>query len=127
VSVLGILGVAMALAVIGRGIDLSLVALMAMSVAWTFHLMERSVAMPVALTLGFSFSILVGIITGVLIAYAEVPAIFATLAVGILFTDSAAFSLSICPGCEPLRGCRQALEDNGLVWCNAGTGNQAGK
>ena len=48
VSVLGILGVAMALAVIGRGIDLSLVALMAMSVAWTFHLMEGSVAIPVA-------------------------------------------------------------------------------
>jgi ribose transport system permease protein len=93
VSVLGILGVAMALAVIGRGIDLSLVALMAMSVAWTFHLMERSVAMPVALTLGFSFSILVGIITGVLIAYAEVPAIFATLAVGIFIYGFGRFFL----------------------------------
>lgn len=82
VSVLGILGVAMALAVIGRGIDLSLVALMAMSVAWAFHLMEGSVAIPLALALGFSFSVVVGIITGLLIAYVEIPAIFATLAVG---------------------------------------------
>jgi ribose transport system permease protein len=93
VSVLGILGVAMALAVIGRGIDLSLVALMAMSVAWTFHLMERSVAIPVALALGFSFSILVGIITGGLIAYVEVPAIFATLAVGIFIYGFGRFFL----------------------------------
>ena len=37
VSILGILGVAMGLVVIGRGIDLSLVALMAISVAWTLH------------------------------------------------------------------------------------------
>ena len=38
VSILGILGVAMGLVVIGRGIDLSLVALMAVSVAWTLQL-----------------------------------------------------------------------------------------
>jgi ribose transport system permease protein len=93
VSVLGILGVAMALAVIGRGIDLSLVALMAMSVAWTFHLMERSVTIAVALALGFSFSILVGIITGGVIAYVEVPAIFATLAVGIFIYGFGRFFL----------------------------------
>ena len=37
VSILGILGVAMGLVVIGRGIDLSLVALMAISVAWTLQ------------------------------------------------------------------------------------------
>ncbi len=82
VSVLGILSVAMALAVIGRGIDLSLVAVMAMSVAWTFHMMEGSVSMPFALLIGLSFSVLVGVITGFLIAYVEIPAIFATLAVG---------------------------------------------
>ena len=34
VSILGILGIGMALAIIGRGIDLSIVATMAMSVAW---------------------------------------------------------------------------------------------
>jgi ribose transport system permease protein len=38
VSILGILGVAMGLVVIGRGIDLSLVALMAISVAWTLQM-----------------------------------------------------------------------------------------
>ena len=35
VSVLGILGIGMMLVVIGRGIDLSIVAIMALSVAWT--------------------------------------------------------------------------------------------
>lgn len=93
VSVLGILGVAMALAVIGRGIDLSLVALMAISVAWAFHMMERSVAIPLALAIGFSFSVLVGAITGFLIAYVEIPAIFATLAVGILIYGFGRFFL----------------------------------
>ena len=93
VSVLGILGVAMALAVIGRGIDLSLVALMAISVAWAFHMMERSVAIPLALAIGFSFSVLVGAITGFLIAYVEIPAIFATLAVGTLIYGFGRFFL----------------------------------
>ena len=46
VSILGILGVAMGLVVIGRGIDLSLVALMAVSVAWTLHLIGSG--MPLA-------------------------------------------------------------------------------
>lgn len=84
VSILGILGVAMGLVVIGRGIDLSLVALMAVSVAWTLNLIESGMPMPVAIAIGFAFSLLVGAINGWLIAYAEIPAIFATLAMGTL-------------------------------------------
>ena len=82
VSVLGILGIAMALAVIGRGIDLSLVALMAISVAWTLQLAGAGVTLPVALIIGLSSALVVGSITGWLIAYAEIPPIFATLAMG---------------------------------------------
>lgn len=84
VSILGILGVAMGLVVIGRGIDLSLVALMAVSVAWTLQLATTGLAMPVAIMLGIGFSLLTGIVSGVLIAYVEIPAIFATLAMGTL-------------------------------------------
>lgn len=84
VSILGILGVAMGLVVIGRGIDLSLVALMAISVAWTLQLVSTGVPLPLALAMGLGFSVMAGMITGVLVAYVEIPAIFATLAMGTL-------------------------------------------
>lgn len=84
VSILGILGVAMGLVIIGRGIDLSLVALMAVSVAWTLHLAASGIPLPLALTFGLAFSLAVGAFSGWLVAYVEIPAIFATLAMGTL-------------------------------------------
>ena len=84
VSILGILGVAMGLVVIGRGIDLSLVALMAVSVAWTLHLIEGGMPLPQALAIGLAFSLFIGAVNGWLVAYVEIPAIFATLAMGTL-------------------------------------------
>jgi len=84
VSILGILGVAMGLVVIGRGIDLSLVALMAVSVAWTLHLIQSGTPLPQALAIGLAFSLFVGAVNGWLVAYVEIPAIFATLAMGTL-------------------------------------------
>jgi ribose transport system permease protein len=82
VSILGILGVAMGLVVIGRGIDLSLVAVMAISVAWTLQLATTGLPLGQAVLLGLMFSLAVGMLNGVLIAYVEIPAIFATLAMG---------------------------------------------
>ena len=82
VSILGILGVAMGLVVIGRGIDLSLVALMAVSMAWSLHLATAGIPLPVALLLGLAFSLFIGAVNGWLVAYVEIPAIFATLAMG---------------------------------------------
>lgn len=82
VSILGILGVAMGLVVIGRGIDLSLVATMAISVAWTLQSAEAGTPLPLALAMGFVFCLAVGVLNGWLIAYVEIPAIFATLAMG---------------------------------------------
>jgi ribose transport system permease protein len=84
VSILGILGVAMALVVIGRGIDLSLVATMAISVGWTLQLVTSGMPLAQAIVLGLAFSLLVGAINAFLIAYVEIPAIFATLAMGTL-------------------------------------------
>lgn len=84
VSILGILGVAMGLVVIGRGIDLSLVALMAISVAWTLQMTADGTPLAQAVATGLAFSLAIGMITGVLIAYVEIPAIFATLAMGTL-------------------------------------------
>ena len=84
VSILGILGVAMGLVVIGRGIDLSLVAVMAISVAWALQLATDGTPLPQAVAMGLALSLVVGMINGFLIAYIEMPAIFATLAMGLL-------------------------------------------
>ena len=53
VSTLGILGVGMAIVVIGRGIDLTIVAIYAMSAAWTLHLANGGVSIPVAMRSDF--------------------------------------------------------------------------
>ena len=82
VSILGILGIGMALAIIGRGIDLSIVATMAMSVAWCLDLIGQGVDVPLALLIGLAIVVVIGFLNGVLIAYVEIPAIFATLAMG---------------------------------------------
>jgi ribose transport system permease protein len=82
VSVLGILAVGMAIVVIGRGIDLSAVAIMAMSVAWYLQMLNEGTAGGVALAIALAGVLAIGGLNGFLIAYAEVPAIFATLATG---------------------------------------------
>jgi ribose transport system permease protein len=82
VSVLGILGVGMAIVVIGRGIDLSIVATMAIPVAWALYMMDHGVAAAPAFALGLGLSLAIGGLNGVFIAYVEVPALFATLAIG---------------------------------------------
>ena len=82
VSVLGILGIAMAIVVIGRGIDLSIVATMAIPVAWALYMLNQGMSAGVAFGLGLAFSLAVGIVNGIFIAYVEVPALFATLAMG---------------------------------------------
>jgi ribose transport system permease protein len=80
VSILGILGLGMAVAILGRGIDLAIVTTMTMTVAWVLSLAGRGVLPSVAASAGLSFAVLIGLVAGVLIAYVEIPAIFATLA-----------------------------------------------
>lgn len=82
ISVLGILALGMAVVIIGRGIDLSMVAIMAMSVAWYLQLLGAGVADHWALLAVLAAVIGIGLINGFLVAYADVPAIFVTLASG---------------------------------------------
>ena len=82
VSILGILGLGMALVVIGRGIDLAMVATMVVAVAWAMALSRTQMPLEAALALGAVFVIGVGTVTGIIVAYAEIPAIFTTLAMG---------------------------------------------
>lgn len=82
VSVLGILALGMAVVIIGRGIDLSAVAIMAMSVAWYLQMLNNGASEGVALLIVLCGVLGVGLLNGFLVAYADVPAIFVTLASG---------------------------------------------
>src|SRR5271170_8433700 len=93
VSTLGILGVGMAIVVIGRGVDLTIVAIYAMSAAWMFHLANGDASIPLALTLGYLFALAVGVTNGVLIAYLEIPALFATLGMAAFAYGFARYAL----------------------------------
>ena len=83
VSVLGILGLGMAVVVIGRGIDLSMIALLAVPTALALSLASRGYGIGLSLAAGFGLAIAVGVVNGMLVAYAEIPSLFTTLAVGI--------------------------------------------
>ena len=82
ISVLGILALGMSVVIIGRGIDLSMVAIMAMSVAWYLQLLGNGVADAQAFAMVLAGVLLIGVLNGLLVAYADVPAIFVTLASG---------------------------------------------
>lgn len=82
VAVLGILSAGMAAVVIGRGIDLSMVPIMAVSVALLFVLVAGGVATPWAVVLAAGAAALCGAANGALIAYFEIPPLFTTLAMG---------------------------------------------
>lgn len=82
VSVLGILAVGMAIVIIGRGIDLSAVAIMAMSVAWYLQMLGNGTPNGAALAIALVAVLVIGLANGFLVAYADVPPIFVTLASG---------------------------------------------
>lgn len=82
VAVLGILGVGMTTVIIGRGIDLSMAPIMAVSVALLFVLVDQGMSAPVAFALAASAAMLCGATNGFLIAYVEIPPLFTTLALG---------------------------------------------
>lgn len=84
VSSLGILSVAMAVVVIARGMDLSLVASMGVGTAISIQLMQSEASTSVALLVGLGVVLLMGVLNGFLIAFVEIPALFATLASGLL-------------------------------------------
>jgi ribose transport system permease protein len=83
VSILGILGLGMGLVVISRGIDLAMVATMVVSVSWVLSLAQAGMPLAGALLIGATLVIVIGVTTGILVAYADIPAIFTTLAMGL--------------------------------------------
>lgn len=85
VSVLGILGVGMTVVVIGRGLDLSQVAVMAICAAWTLKLLTLGFGIAAAIGMGLGLAVIVGVLNGYAITIIGIPALFTTLASGTLF------------------------------------------
>jgi ribose transport system permease protein len=82
VSVLGILGVGMTVVVIGRGLDLSQVAILATCAAWSLKLIGVGYGLAAGLGMGLGLAILIGMFNGFAIAVIGIPALFTTLATG---------------------------------------------
>ncbi|MGA2288343.1 ABC transporter permease [Bradyrhizobium sp.] len=80
ISILGILGLGMGLIVISRGIDLSMVSIMA--AAWSIPLVQIEHGMPIgwAVLLSLFIAVLIGTANGIIIAFVEAPPLFVTLA-----------------------------------------------
>jgi ribose transport system permease protein len=93
VAILGVLGIGMALVVIGRGIDLTMVTIMAISVGWVFNEINTGLPVGTSFALGLGLAVLIGLINGILIAYVEIPAIFATLAMATAIYGLGHFAL----------------------------------
>jgi ribose transport system permease protein len=80
IAILGILGLGMGLIIISRGIDLSEVAIMCGP--WAIAMIEMNFGMPVFLAciLAALIAIAIGLINGMVVAFADAPALFVTLA-----------------------------------------------
>ncbi|MCP5265695.1 MAG: ABC transporter permease [Burkholderiaceae bacterium] len=83
VAILGILGLGMAMVVIGRGIDISMIATLAVPSGLVLQMVQHGQSLPGALAVGLVIALVFGAINGWLIAYAEVPSLFTTLASGL--------------------------------------------
>jgi len=83
ICVLGILGVGMGLVIIGRGIDLSMISVLAISAAYFIELLGQGLPIWSGFLFVLMLVVLVGAINGFLVAYGEIPPIFATLAMGL--------------------------------------------
>jgi ribose transport system permease protein len=107
VAILGILGLGMAVIVIGRGVDLSMIAALAIPTALVLQMVADGHSIGVALLAGFGLSAVFGAVNGWLVAYAEVPPLFATLATGLFLAGMGQaffFSIEAVPWPEAMAG-----------------------
>src|SRR6185295_3207171 len=98
VAVLGILGLGMAIVVIGRGIDISLIAALAVPPGLVLQMVQDGHSLPISLAAAFALTAVFGLVNGWLIAYAEVPSLFTTLASGLFLAglgQAALFKLDV--------------------------------
>lgn len=83
VAILGILGLGMAIVVIGRSIDISMVAALAVPPGLVMQMVQNGHPVWVSVAAALGLALLFGLVNGWLIAYAEVPSLYTTLACGV--------------------------------------------
>lgn len=89
ISVLGILALGAAVVIIGRGLDISQIASMAVGAAVAAIMMQNGLSIGWALSVGLCVPIVIGLVNGLVIAFIEVPPLFATLATNLLMFGGA--------------------------------------
>jgi ribose transport system permease protein len=85
----GILAAGQATVVLAKGVDLSSAAVATVTGLVTLELMQRGFSEPVAIATMVATGVVMGLVNGVLVAYAELPALFATLGTGSLYLGGA--------------------------------------
>lgn len=98
VAILGILGLGMAVVVIGRGIDISMIAALAVPSGFLLQSVSNGHSIEASVFAALVLSLLFGLVNGWLIAYAEVPSLFTTLASGLFLAglgQAAIFQLEV--------------------------------
>src|SRR6201995_5551357 len=115
VAVLGILGLAMAIVVIGRGIDISLIAALAVPPGLVLQMVQDGHSLPLSLAAAFALTTVFGLVNGWLVAYAEVPSLFTTLATGLFLAglgQAALFKLDVVQWSPGLDGFERLGQGN---------------
>jgi len=106
VATLGLLGLGMGVIVIARGIDLSMIATLAVPSAVVLNMVAQGYDIPVSFAAALALTVAFGALNGWLIAYAEMTALFATLATGLLLygLSGVFFRIDVLPWPDALRG-----------------------
>ena len=107
VAVLGILGLAMAIVVIGRGIDISLIAALAVPPGLVLQMVQNGHSLGGSVAAALALATAFGLLNGWLIAYADVPSLFATLATGLFLAglgQAALFQLDVVQWSDGMQG-----------------------
>jgi ribose transport system permease protein len=107
VAILGILGLGMAVVVIGRGIDISMIAALAVPSGLLLQMVAEGTPLAAAAPLAIAMALAFGLVNGWLIAYAEVPSLYTTLASGLFLAGlgQLMFTLEVVqwsPGLDPI-------------------------
>ena len=107
----------MAIVVIGRGIDISLIAALAVPPGLVLQMVQDGHSLPISLAAAFALTVVFGLVNGWLIAYAEVPSLFTTLASGLFLAglgQAALFKLDVVQWSPGLDGFEHLGQGNVL-------------
>lgn len=86
---LGVLAMAEGIVVIGRGLDLSVIAIYGVTGQLVAQMLSDGNSQLKSLALGLGLAVVLGIVNGILVAYVELPALFVTLATSLFFIGTA--------------------------------------